>query len=184
MPEFAFVELPEGFDRFLWREFVAEFDFRRARRPVIREPVPSVTWTLPPCGTSDRPFPDSTLPVAQVVCDVLRDCVECWDSVFHHDGVHPSTQYRPHRVTDIRDLDRWEYSHYPNGDYSIFVAKDLSFGVVGDPYEQSLCFFGAQAVTAAENHNHGVLAHALRRNGISVPEHPPWRPVSPSGPGM
>jgi hypothetical protein len=49
--EFAFVELPEGFDRFLWREFVTEFDFRHARRPAIREPVPSVTWTLPPCGT-------------------------------------------------------------------------------------------------------------------------------------
>lgn len=103
--------------------------------------------------------------MAQLVCDVLRECVEYWDSVFHHDGVHPSAQYPPHRVTDIRDLERWEYSHYPNGDYMIFVSKDLSFGVLGNQYEKSVCFFDSQAVDAVGRLNTGVLTRTLRRDG-------------------
>nr|WP_281401089.1 DUF2716 domain-containing protein [Amycolatopsis umgeniensis] len=152
----------------LWEEFVSGYSFTRSRRPAIREPAPSVTWALPPCGGPGRPFLDAALPVAQLVCDVLRECVEYWDSVFHHDGVHFSTQYRPHRVVDVRDVEKWEYLFYPNGDFSIFVAKDLSFGVVGNPFEESFCVFGESAVAAAERHNAGLLTEVLRRDGIAV----------------
>jgi hypothetical protein len=165
MPEFAWLELDWEIQRELWREFKEEFEFQHGRRPAIREPVPSVTWALPPCGTPDAPFPDAALPVAQLVCDVLRDCVEYWEPVFYHDGVHPSAQYRPQRVNDIADLDNWEYTHYPNGDYTIFVAKDLSWGMLGDQHEDILCVFGAPAVDAMARLNQGVLTHVLRRDG-------------------
>jgi hypothetical protein len=103
--------------------------------------------------------------MAQLVCDVLRECVEYWDSVFWHDAVHPSAQYRPHRVTDVEDLEGWEYSHCPNGDYMIFVARDHTFGVLGDHIEKTICFFGAPAVAAAVALNNGVLTDLIRRDG-------------------
>ncbi|QYN18385.1 DUF2716 domain-containing protein [Amycolatopsis sp. DSM 110486] len=163
MPEFAWVELDWELQRELWAEFATEFGFRRgpdpASWPAIKEPASSVCWALGPAPMQ---------PVAQLVCDVLRACTEYWDSVFSHDSAHPSTQYRPHRVTDITDLDGWEYTHYPNGDYLIFVSKDLSFGVVGDHHEKSLCFFGETAVRAAIELNRGILGPLLRRDGQRV----------------
>lgn len=107
-------------------------------------------------------------PVAQLVCDVLRACTEYWDSVFWHDSVHQSAQYRPHRVTDITDLDGWEYTRYPNGDYLIFVSKDLSFGILGNHHEERLCFFGETAAQAATELNRGILGPLLRRDGQTV----------------
>jgi Protein of unknown function (DUF2716) len=140
VPEYAWVELEQDMWRELWRDFVDGFGFSRASSPVINEPVPSIAWALP-----DGPFPEAARPVAQLVCDVLRECVEHWDSVFQHDAAHPSRQYRPHRVTNIDGLKNWEYSHCPNGDYMIFVSRDHMFGVLGDPFENTICFFGAPA---------------------------------------
>ncbi|MGW6933663.1 DUF2716 domain-containing protein [Lentzea sp. NPDC054927] len=170
VPEYAWVELDDDLGRELWRDFVGEFGFSRTSSPAINEPVPSVVWALPPCGTPGAPFPEAARPVAQLVCDVLRECVEYWDSVFHHDAVHPSSQYRPHRVTNVDDLDEWEYSHYPNGDYMIFVSKDHAFGVLGDHFEKTICFFGAPAVTAAIALNDGVLTSLIRRDGKPTAE--------------
>jgi hypothetical protein len=161
----AWVELAWDLRRELWRDFVDDFGFSRSRSPVINEPVPSVVWALPPCGTPDAPFPEAARPAAQLVCDVLRECVEYWDSVFRHDAVHPSTQYRPHRVTDVEDLEDWEHSHYPNGDYMIFVSRDHTFGVLGDHVENTICFFGEPAVAAAVALNNGVLTDLIRRDG-------------------
>lgn len=160
----AWVELEPDLRRELWRDFVDDFGFSRSRSPVINEPVPSVVWALPPCGTPDAPFPEAARPTA-MVCDVLRECVEYWDSVFRHDAVQPSTQYRPHRVTDVEDLEDWEHSHYPNGDYMIFVSRDHTFGVLGDHVEETICFFGGPAVAAAVALNNGVLTDLIRRDG-------------------
>jgi hypothetical protein len=132
MPDYAWVELDGDLWRELWRDFVDDFGFSRSRTPVINEPVPSVVWALPDLRESARP-------VAQLVNDVLRECVEYWDS-----------------------------SHYPSRDYMIFVARDHSFGVIGDHIENTTCFFGAPAVTAALALNDAPVA-MLRRMCRPVP---------------
>ncbi|RSM90443.1 DUF2716 domain-containing protein [Kibdelosporangium aridum] len=162
MEQFAWAELEVDLRREVWLEFVAEFDFDAKAMPAFTEPVPSITWSLP----RDGPIP--LKPVAQLVCDVLRECVEYWDSMFHHDVWHPSAQYRPHRVVDVEDLEGWEYSHYPYRDFSIFVSKDMTFGVVGNPLEDTICFFGAPPVSAVTRLNNGVLTQILRCDGTFV----------------
>ncbi|MFD0206059.1 MULTISPECIES: DUF2716 domain-containing protein [Saccharothrix] len=166
MEEDAWVELDRGFQEPLWADFVEEFGFRPGigpeDYPAIREPTPSVTWDLRPLYER---FGGHSRPLAQVVCDVLRECTEYWESVVAHDWVHPSVLYRPHRVLDVTDLEHWDVELIPNGDYVIFVAKDLSFGVFGHPWEQSLCFFGEPAVRAVERVNSGLLTRVLRRDG-------------------
>ncbi|GAB3870228.1 DUF2716 domain-containing protein [Kibdelosporangium lantanae] len=167
--EFAWADLDwEPLGREMWHEFVADFGFRHGKVPALNEPAPSITWALPSPRAPHAQFPEAAQPVSQLVCDVLRECVEYWDSLVHHDGVHPSGRYRPHAVTDVADLERWEYSHYPNGDYMIFVSKDHTFGVLGDPFEASICFFGVPAVNAVVALNDGVLEEVLRRDGRSA----------------
>jgi hypothetical protein len=174
VPEFAWVELEWDFQRELWEEFQAEFGFHRGHKPAdwpaIQEPTPSLTWDMSSIYQAGSGFVEAARPVAQLVCDVLRECTEYWDSVIWHDGVHPSAQYRPHRVTDVGDLEGWEFSHYPNGDYSIFVSKDFSFGTLGNHFEKSLCFFGSPVVEAMNKLNAGLLTRMLRRDTRRIAE--------------
>ena len=63
-------------------------------------------------------------------------------------------------------LPRLEASHrsnIPNGDYTIFVGRDHAFGIVGHPWEQSLCVFGELAVNAFAARNQGALPEIRRR---------------------
>jgi hypothetical protein len=157
VPEFTWVELDASIAGELWDEFAADFAFDGGS-PAFAEPAPSLTYVLP----------EAFRPVAQLVNDVLRACLEDWDSVFHHDGWHISSQYRPHRVTNIEDLSKWEYSHYPDGDYMIFVARDHGFGVLGDHRNHTICFFGEPAVRAVTELNRDVLTELVRRDGRAV----------------
>ncbi|MFI9815426.1 DUF2716 domain-containing protein [Saccharothrix variisporea] len=152
-------DLAPDLQRELREEFAEDFTLRRGERPLIVPPAPAVTWDLAPAYAvgADRA-------VAQLVADVLRECTEYWESVIVHDFVHESVLYRPHRVTDAEDAGDWESVLLPNGDYLVFVAKDHSFGVVGDHVERSLCFFGVPAVAAARRLNKGVLTRTLRED--------------------
>lgn len=40
---------------------------------------------------------------------------------------------------------------FPNGDYSIYVPPDLTFGFFAHPWEQSLCVFGASFIEVFNN---------------------------------
>ncbi|MBV9847146.1 MAG: DUF2716 domain-containing protein [Kutzneria sp.] len=168
-------ELEHEAERALWADFAATFGFRAGTEPsdwpAIDEPVPSLTWDLAQVFAAGDRFTELARPVAQVVCDVLRACTVPDESVIHHDWVHPSVVFRPHRVIRVDDVANWETSLFPNGDYSIFVACDLAFGVLGHPWEQSLCFFGAPAVEAVTEVNTGRLTTLLRRDGqpTSIP---------------
>jgi hypothetical protein len=51
----------------------------------------------------------------------------------------------------------------PERDYTIFVGRDHTFGIVGHPWEQSLCVFGDRAVDAFAARNHGVVETIIRR---------------------
>jgi hypothetical protein len=156
MDEGGWLPVDDGDGEALWRRFAATFGFRAGTTakdwPAIREPVPSVTYGLGPF-TGER-----MAAVARLVADVLRAVTRPEETVVFHDWVHPSSRLLPHRLTDEGPL-------FPNGDYAIAVAEDLRFGVLGHPWERSLCFFGAAAVDAVDRLNRGTLTAVLRRDG-------------------
>lgn len=83
-----------------------------------------------------------------------------------HDWVHPSVLFRPHKVDGPREVPGWDTGGlFPNGDYTIHLGRDDAFGIVGHPWEQSLCVFGAPAVGAFITRNVETLAIIIRRDG-------------------
>ena len=73
--------------------------------------------------------------------------------------------FRPHQVDDPREVPGWDTGGlFPNGDYTIFVGREDGFGLVGHPWERSLCVFGAPAVDAFVARNVGILATVIRRD--------------------
>ena len=43
-------------------------------------------------------------------------------------------------------------TYYPNGDYYFFVAKDLSFGWLGHPWQKKLILFGEKMLHLLDGH--------------------------------
>jgi hypothetical protein len=134
-----------------WRRFADTYGFRAGTTakdwPAIREPVPSVTYDLGPFSE------ERATAVEHLVAAVLRAATRPGETLVFHDWVHPS-----HELGDADPL-------YPNGDYVIVVAEDLRFGVLGHPWEHSLCFFGTPAVEPVGRLNRGTLDRVLRRDG-------------------
>jgi hypothetical protein len=172
MDDGGWVDLDPETGKALWTDFAAGFGFRDGVTPddwpAIVEPKPSVAWDLSAIfnGTCPGGFAAGSLAVAGLVLGTLQDCTERHETVVFHDWVHPSALFRPHVVEDPQDVPGWDCGGlFPNGDYTIFVGRDHAFGLLGHPWERSLCVFGAAAVDAFTEHNAGVLVKALRRDG-------------------
>jgi hypothetical protein len=113
--------------------------------PAIIEPAPSVVWDLSPVFDGDYPggFNAGSRDVADLVLGTLQDCIEWWESIVSHDWVHPSCLFRPHKVDEPEEVPDWDVGGlFPNGDYTTFVGRDDAFGILGHPWERSLCVFG------------------------------------------
>ncbi len=165
-------ELDWDAGRLLWAEFADRYQFRAGIRPPdqwpgITEPVPSVVWDLGPIFTGDYPggFTAGCRDVAALVLGTLQDCAQWPETVLFHDWVHPSCLLRPHQVDQPEEVPGWDVGGlFPNGDYIIFVGRDYAFGVLGHPWERSLCLFGT-AVAAFAARNRATLTTVLRRDG-------------------
>jgi hypothetical protein len=168
----VWVELEPDVERVLWAEFAQRFQFRAGVNPkswpAIVEPAPSGVWDLAPIFESEAVggFAAGSRQVAALVLGTLQDCVEWPETVAFHDGVHPSLLFRPHTADRPEDVPGWDVGGlFPNGDYTILIGRDFAFGIVGHPWERSLCVFGEPAVAAFARRNRGILHTVLRRDG-------------------
>jgi Protein of unknown function (DUF2716) len=137
--------------------------------PGIREPTPSCTLDVSGISEADATnrIVNMTSFVRQVrdidlkAAAAFRRCTSPSDRIAVLDWQHPSHWLWPHRL-DLEDIRRtWDLdpgntgegahylswpdmrrSVYPDGDYYIFLAADLSFGTFGHPWEQTICIFG------------------------------------------
>jgi hypothetical protein len=145
----------------VWDRFYERFRFRPgidpATWPAILEPVPSVTWSLDPLLGDHGDHGDLDDPVLTA----LAGCTPPDGSLFALDWQHDSYRVWPHRAGD----DGWPLSVYPNGDYYVFLAEDLSFGTFGHPWELSLCVFGAPLLDRVAEPLDRILPRVLRRDG-------------------
>jgi hypothetical protein len=171
----VWAELDRDVGRVLWAEFADRFRFRlgiaAGEFPAIIEPTLSVVWDLGSVFAGDFPggFRAGVRMVAASVLGTLQDCTDWWESVAFHDYAHPSCLMRPHKVDEPEDVPGWDVGGlFPNGDYTIFVGRDHGFGILGHPFEHSLCVFGESAVSAFTTRINGALT-VLRRDGQPLP---------------
>ena len=145
----------------VWDRFYDRFRFRPgidpATWPAILEPVPSVTWSLDPLLGDHGDLDDPVL--TALAAGTPPD-----GSLLGLDWQHDSYRVWPHRAGD----DRWPLSPYPNGDYYILLAEDLSFGTFGHPWELSLCVFGAPLLDRVADQLGRILPRVLRRDGRKI----------------
>ncbi|WP_326559089.1 DUF2716 domain-containing protein [Micromonospora sp. NBC_01796] len=140
------METDEGY----WTSFDQRFGFRPGMRswPAIREPRPSVTLDLGPIFAGDHvQFAAGADVVNSLALVALVRALDRETGVVVLDWQHQPYRFWPHLFACQPDQ-QWLTPVFPNGDYYIFLAEDMSTGTFGHPWEQTLCVFGAPLVSA------------------------------------
>lgn len=151
----------------IWDQFVTRFAFRPGvtSMPVVDEPTPSITYFI---GHIYGPRERYLALIADLNTKMLaafRTCVPLDGWLYALDWHHPTYRFRPHAPFNIADENAWRVPVLPNGDYYIFLAPDLRFGAIGHPWEQTMCIYGAELLTAMDSGQPHLFDIVLRESG-------------------
>lgn len=147
--ESAWIELGTAENGVIWDGFDERFAFRAStdpeKWPAIDEPAPSITFDL--SVIADGPRRGAAYDA--INAEALRCFV--WalpevDEWIALDWQHPGYRFRP-SVLAMTWSQTWQIPVYPDGDYFTFFVPDMSSGVFGHPWEETLCVFGTPLVT-------------------------------------
>ncbi|MGV9363822.1 DUF2716 domain-containing protein [Amycolatopsis sp. NPDC003731] len=120
----------------LWARFSARFAFRPGMRefPGITEPPGSATWHV---GDLTDPQLDA---LEDIVHKGLRAAVEPGEELYSLDWQHVGYRFDPARVGGAGP--RRPGAVFPDGDYALYLTRDLRLGTFGHPWEETVCVFG------------------------------------------
>jgi len=152
-------ELEDPEYREIWDAFYKIFRFRPGLLgpyPGIDEPKPSVTFKLP----EDLPAQEDLVELAETIRSALQVCTQPDEEIYYLDWHHVCYAIKPYE-----DPLHW-FNAYPNGDYAIFLSKDLSFGTFGHPWEGTICCFGEKFIRAILERQPLLLIDDIRSRGL------------------
>ena len=128
------LEEPEYTD--IWEDFDRAFSFRPAYGgpyPGIIEPDPSIVFEIPEPRTDEEVDEFS-----RCIRESLKRCTRAGKEVYYLDWQHQCYAFQPWSEPLMVP------NGFPDGDYAILLAPDLSFGSFGHPWEGTICFFGRE----------------------------------------
>ena len=154
----------------VWTPFDRRFRFRPSmvEWPGFREPLESTTYGIGHVYGDPGQYAELTLDLCHKLVGALRQCTAPGDFVDVLDWQHPSYRFWPHEPFEFVSEDDWPIPALPNGDYYIFLARDMEAGVLGHPWEQTMCVFGARLLAAFEQDPPLLFDRPVRRSGKVV----------------
>ena len=124
----------EEYDR-IWNAVFENFDFLPSPYPGVTTfeiDMPHRIYCLPELVWDD----EQEALIDQLMADVVHE------EIYALDYNHLAYAYTPGEAR-LQWPGAEEFpTHYPNGDYYFFVAKDLSYGWLGHPWQKKLTLFG------------------------------------------
>jgi hypothetical protein len=136
-------ELTQYDEDVIWGTIFDDFGFQPLRTdaemPTFDEPIGSTTWAiqLDDDDRGGRAIAERTARAALAAGLQIAAGADPWIAAL--DWQRVCYQVAPSDLTGDRD---WFVPAVPDGDYSLFVARDLRFGWLGHPLEPSICVFG------------------------------------------
>ncbi|MER6284420.1 DUF2716 domain-containing protein [Streptomyces sviceus] len=139
----AWEAMPDEESHAHWTEFIARHGFRPGVRPedwpALDEPVPSVTYDLTPLFEAVEPESTAVLDrLERLVLAALTEAFPVGERLAVLDWQHTGHWFRPQLASDAP----WPVPAFPNGDYHLFLTEDMTDGLLGHPWERTLCVFG------------------------------------------
>ncbi len=143
----------------IWEYFNRAFSFRPGYGgpyPAIVEPDPSIVFEIPENYT-DEDIDE----FSQFVHESLKRCSQISEEVYYLDWQHECYGFQPWEETSTC------FNGYPDGDYAILLASDLSFGSFGHPWEGTICFFGSELIEQILHDRPHLLRTVKRATGLT-----------------
>lgn len=137
----------------VWDRFYAQFEFNPSVKsedwPGIEEPVPSVTYSIADVYESDgdrhRMLTENLNKWAlQIFRELLTKDEWLYALEWQSTGYH----FFPHRRFERNQYGEWPIPVVPNGDYYNFLECNFEWGIIGHPWEQTMCLFGERLLAA------------------------------------
>ncbi|MYW02911.1 DUF2716 domain-containing protein [Streptomyces sp. SID3343] len=165
----------------VWDRFRERFAFKPSIRvfPGTAEPPESITWHL--AAITDDPDGSTVDELQAVIERGLLACTKPGEDLYWLDWNHQGYRFDPRRV-DGPGRPRRPGSAYPDGDYHLYVTRDIRLGTFGHPWEDSLCVFGDDLLAHVEDRLTALLGTVLRRGGRNVGNTWTFGPDRSSGP--
>lgn len=150
----------------VWDRFITQFQFDRGKAgiavPAIAEPIPSQTWKL--ISAIDQSSVDE---LTAAILRGLKAATTTGERLHSLDASrwYENYTFDPH-LLDSTDRSWWATPIYPDNCYTIILSPDFSFGLFGNPFEQSICVFGERLLQAVGNDLPLSFSHVIRRDGL------------------
>lgn len=154
----------------IWKRVEERFSFssRISFRPPIADPPPSITYFIGHVYSSSHDYIKLVTNLNRCMLTVFRRCVPTDGWLYALDWNHPGYRFRPHIAFNADDENAWRVPVLPNGDYYLFLAEDLRFGVIGHPWEETIFVYGSELLTALQGDVPLLFDTVLRKDGGQV----------------
>lgn len=153
----------------VWDSFYRRFDFKPSSRgvdPGIVEPTQSTTYDI------SQVYGDNYVRLTKELChayaDAFRAITPLDSSIFVLDWQHHCYNFFPHREFPFYSEDDWPIPALPNGDYYIFLSRDMSCGAFGHPWQQTICIWGRPLQNALGASLPALLTRPIRTSGKPI----------------
>lgn len=166
----------------VWDDFERKFNFKpSAETPAIDEPKGSLVFDISSYFQLDE---DEQQLLEKDLNEKLLQCfkiiVKKDEFIYALDWQHPAYKLDVLNINideyNARyfigngllfrrgDADYYMIEFFPNGDYHIFLTKDMKNGIIGHPWKQSMCVFGKELLVALSSNMPKLFIKTIRKN--------------------
>ncbi|GLJ04131.1 DUF2716 domain-containing protein [Bacillus sp. YKCMOAS1] len=152
--------------KFAWKTFAREFKFKPSisRFPAFQAPSPYITYDI------SAYFEDSSLLHAdedlekKALLSFQENITGTDEYMLALDWQHECYWITPYGLFEKDEFGEWKVPVLPNGDYYFFLSKEMDWGLLGHPWEQSITIFGEGLIDSFSRH-HPLLFQRKIREG-------------------
>jgi len=159
------VELEKYKYQEIWDRFYNNFDFKpsvhRNDWPTYKVKESYITYDISSIWNSTN-FEEYEFKYKDLHQKILESFIKCTTEnqiVYALDWMHTCYYFNPRLNFDCKLFEfadgnkilRWNIEVLPNGDYYIFLADDFRWGLLGHPWEKSICVFGKELIEEVNN---------------------------------
>lgn len=151
--------------KLVWETLYRDFKFNPSisRFPSFRVPSPFITYDI------SAYFEDSSLLHADE--DLEEKALLVFQELIRTDEYMPALDWQhecywitPYGSFEKDEFGEWTVPVLPNGDYYFFLSKEMHWGLLGHPWEQSITIFGEGLIDSFTRH-HPILFQRKIREG-------------------
>ncbi|MCM2990406.1 DUF2716 domain-containing protein [Bacillus safensis] len=159
------IPLTEKELKYVWNTFHREFKFKPSisRFPGFQVPTPFITYDI------STYFEESSLlhayeDLEEKALLVFQEHIRTDEYMLALDWQHECYWITPYGSFEKDEFGEWRVPVLPDGDYYFFLSKEMNWGLLGHPWEQSITIFGEGLIHSFSRH-HPLLFQRKIREG-------------------